>query len=83
LVAILEPLALGALYDHIVENDQDFRVVRLISRDGKKYSVEAIIVPKRPFDDWFREEADKLKIEVLDKDLKKTIKKNYPELWWV
>lgn len=83
LIAILEPLAPGALYDHIVESDQDYRVVRFLARDGKKYSVEAVIARKRPFDDWFREEAAKLKIEITDPKLKESIKKSYPDLWWV
>ncbi len=83
LFPIVEKLQPGQIYDHIVEDDNGYQVIRLLEKDGKKYSVESILSKKRPFDEWFREEEEKIKIEILDHELKKKIEKSYPNMWWV
>ena len=50
---------------------------------AEKYQVEVITVYKRPFDEWFRKEAEKIRIEILDAELRKSIREKYPNLWWV
>jgi len=57
-------------------------VIRLKERKDNKYQVEAIAVYKRPFDEWFRKEAEKIKIEILEPQLKKSIQTKYPNVWW-
>lgn len=83
LVSILETLSIGDIYQNIVEDDYGYRVVRLKGRDGKKYSVEAIIVKKHAFDEWFKSEAAKIHIEIVDKELQREITSKYPNVWWV
>lgn len=83
LIAILEELEVGEVYNYVVEDDLGYKVIRLTGKNEKKYSVEAIFVKKRPFDEWLHEEGAKLKIEILDAKLKKKIRKNYPNVWWV
>ena len=83
LLPILESLTPGEIYRNIVEDDNSYRVIRLINRDGNKYSVEAITVNKQPFEEWLRKEAAKIEIEIIDPELKIAIKTKYPDLWWV
>ena len=83
LVSILEALSIGEIYKNIVEDDYSYRVVRLKGRDGNKYSVEAITVKKRPFDEWFKTQAAKIRTKILDKELHREIASKYPNVWWV
>ena len=83
LVSILETLSQGEICNNIVEDDYGYRVVRLKGKDGNKYSVEAITVKKHPFDEWFKTQAAKIHIEIIDKELQREITSKYPNVWWV
>ena len=83
LIAILEKLQKGDVYKNIVEDDYRYRVIRLIEKKGDTYSVEAITVSKKPFPEWLKEENSKIKINILDTDLKKSITTRYQNVWWV
>jgi len=83
LESVVEKLALGAIYDHIVEDDYSYQVVKLVSKDEKKYSVEAITSRKRSFDDWFSNESHELKVTIFDANLKKAVQQSYPDIPWV
>ena len=83
LIPILEKLSPGEICRNIVEDDYSYRVIRLKERSENKYLVETIAVYKRPFDEWFRKEAEKIKIEILDPELKKSLKAKYLAVWWV
>jgi hypothetical protein len=83
LIPILETLFPGDIYRNIVEDDYKYRIIRLIERSSETYSVEGIAVNKQPIDEWFREEAAKIEIEIIDADLKENIKTKYPGIWWV
>ncbi len=66
----------------IVEDDYSYKVLRLKEKKDKQYLVEAITVYKRPFDEWFRKEAKKIRIDILDSEFKKSIQIRYPYLRW-
>jgi len=83
MVSILETLSIGDIYKNIVEDDYAYRVIRLKGRNGNKYSVEAIGVRKRPFDDWFKAQSAKIRIRILDNELQSEIVSKYPNVWWV
>ena len=83
LIPLLEKLSAGDIYRSIVEDDYSYRVIRLKERSENKYLVETIAVYKRPFDEWFRKEAEKIKIEILDAELRRSIRERYPNLWWL
>jgi hypothetical protein len=83
LVSILETLSAGEVYKNIIEDDYSYRVIRLLGKTDHKYSVEAITVNKKFFDEWFQEQAAKIKIEVTDTELKTSLKTKYPDIWWV
>jgi hypothetical protein len=82
LIPILEHLSAGDINRSIVEDDYSYKVIRLKEKKGKTYQVESITVYKRPFDEWFRKEAEKIRIEILDSEFKKSIQIRYPNLWW-
>lgn len=83
LIPILDALFPGEIYRNIVEDDDRYRIIRLVERNGQTYSVEAITINKQPFDTWFRGEAAKIEIEIMDLDLKNIIKAKYPGIWWM
>jgi flavin-dependent dehydrogenase len=83
LIPILEGLSAGEIYRSIAEDDYSYKVIRLKEKKDKKYQVEAITVHKRPFDEWFRKEAEKIRIEILDADLRRSLDEKYPNLWWL
>lgn len=83
LFAVLDKLAPGAINPDIIEDDSGYRVIRLIARDGAKYTIETIGVVKSPFEIWFNEQSQKLRITISDAVLKRAVKMNYPNVSWV
>jgi hypothetical protein len=83
LTSILETLSENEVYRNIVEDDRAYKVIRLLEKSGSKYKIESITAPKRSFDEWFREMAAQVGIEVLDMNLKKKIARQYSNIWWV
>ncbi len=83
LIPILDRLFPGEISRNIIEDDYRYRIIRLIERGTRGYAVETITIKKRPFDEWFRREAAKIDIEIIDRVMKKNIKTKYPDIWWV
>ena len=83
LLALLSKLAVGETNKTIVEDDIQYRVLRFLAKNGPKYSVEAICAPKRSFEEWFKEKAGTIKIEIHDPGLRKSVLEKYPGVWWV
>jgi hypothetical protein len=81
--AIIESLSEGEIYKNIVEDDDSYKVIRLLQKDSTQYSVEAITTTKRPFMEWFQEQAAQIAIQVLDTELKEKIIEEYPHVWWI
>ena len=80
---ILDKLAPGEIHTDILQDEDGYRVLRLIARNGQRYSIETIEAPKQQFEDWLRERAGKLNIEVSDDTLKREVKRHYPGIDWV
>ncbi len=83
LIPILQKLSPGDVCRSIVEDDYSYRVIRLKERSGNRYLFETITVYKQPFGKWFRKEAEKIKIDILDVELRRSIREKYPNLWWL
>jgi hypothetical protein len=83
MIAILQTLSENEVYRNIVEDDDSYRVIRLLKKDGAAYRIEAITVPKQPFQQWFKEQEDKVTLTILDKSLEKEIVSKYPKVSWV
>ncbi len=46
--------------------------------------MDGIVVPKRPFDEWFREQVkNNIVIHIKDKELMKKLKEEYSHVFWV
>ena len=80
---ILDRLAPGTINPGIIEDDDGYRVLRLIARNGQRYTIETIEAPKPPFETWLRDRARTLRITISDKALKRAVKRDYPGMDWV
>src|SRR4030065_157675 len=80
---ILNQLAPGAIHPNIIEDDDGYRVLRLISRNDQKYTIEIIEAAKSQFDIWLMKRARALRITISDDALKRDIKRDYPDIDWV
>lgn len=80
---ILDKLSPGEIYPNVLQDEDGYRVLRLISRNGRKYSFETIEAPKQQFENWLRERASKLNITISDDGLKREVKRDYSNIDWV
>jgi len=80
---ILNKLAPGEIHPDIIQDADGYRVLRLIARNGRKYSIETIEATKPKFEDWFKERTRTLQITISDDALKRELKQGYPNIDWV
>ena len=80
---ILNKLAPGSIHPNILQDEDGYRALRLIARDGQKYTIETIEAARLPFDDWLKERASTLQITISDDALKTEVKRNHPGIDWV
>ena len=83
LIAILSGLSVGSIHPEVIENDSSFLIVGLSAKDGEKYTVEALRIQKKSFDEWFQQLTQGMNIQILDEQLKQSIQSEYPGIWWV
>jgi hypothetical protein len=83
MTSILETMSEGEIYNNIVENDDSYKVIKLVEKNSSQYKVERISAGKRPFDKWFRERAQQTEVKILDAELKKKAASKYPNVWWL
>jgi hypothetical protein len=79
---ILDTLADGELYSNIVEDEFGYRVIKRVGKDDHGYSYEQIVLGKRPFEQWFAEQATGIPVSIPDKNIKGRIIRTYPNLTW-
>lgn len=79
----LNKLAAGQILPDVVEDENGFRVMRLLSRNGATYRIETIEVAKPAFESWLKERARSLPIVINDEKLKNAVKLEHPNLDWV
>jgi len=80
---ILNKLAPGSIHPNILQDEDGYRVLRLIARDGQKYTIETIEATRLPFEDWLKESASTLQITISDDALKTEVKRIHPGIDWV
>jgi hypothetical protein len=80
---ILDRLTPGTINANIIEYDGSYRVLRLVARNGQRYTIETIEAIKPPFEKWLKERARTLRIMINDKTLKREVKLGYPGMDWV
>lgn len=82
LLTTLDQLSTGELIPRILEDEEGYRVIRLLDRIGA-YNIEVIAIAKPPFDTWFSERTRNLSIVINDEKLKNAIKAAYSNVEWV
>jgi hypothetical protein len=80
---LVSKLEAGKLFGSIVDIDNDYRLLRLMSRDDSVQVIEVIAAAKGEFDEWFRSEGEKIPIDISDGKLRRSIIQTYPQLWWI
>ncbi|MEO8332400.1 MAG: hypothetical protein ABI479_08190 [Gallionella sp.] len=80
---ILNKLSPDAIYPDIIEGEDGYRVLRLIARNGQKYSIETIEALKPQFETWLKERASNFPITISNDTLKREVKRDYHGIDWV
>lgn len=80
---IVTSMEVGEVHKNIVESDRDFKIVRLVERDGDKYALEVVSVEKYSYSDWYREQEKKIDIVFNDRKLYEQMLKKYPDTLWL
>lgn len=82
LATILSGLTAGEVHPTVIDEDSSFVIVKLTEKDTDKYTVEALRIQKKSFDDWFRGVAQEIVIQIQDPQLIQSIQNDYPSIWW-
>jgi hypothetical protein len=80
---MLDNLAPGEIHPNIIQYETGYHVVRLISRNGNKYTIETIDAVKPQYEDWLNEQSRKLDITISNDALRRDVKRDYPGIDWV
>jgi len=80
---LLEATKPGEIVATIAEDDYGSRIVRLIDKQGESYNTEEISLGKALFDTWYRQQTEKITVQILDATLKQSIQSAYGNILWV
>jgi len=80
---ILSKLSPGEINPNIIQDDAGYRVLRLIARNGQKFTIETIDAVKPQYEEWLKERTRTLQITISDDALKREVKRDYPNIDWV
>ncbi|MFZ5523858.1 MAG: hypothetical protein ACOY9D_07220 [Pseudomonadota bacterium] len=83
LFEILNQLAPGELHPDILQDEDGYRVLRLIARNGPRYTIETIEAARPSFESWLKERSSKLDITIGDDALKREVQRDYSGVNWV
>ena len=83
LLAVVRNMTPDSVYGSLIEDNRSFRIVKLLSVDGEKYTVELITAVKDRFDVWLKEQATNITIAVSDAELASTLRASYGRVWWI
>lgn len=83
MLIVVESLKPGDIFENIVDDVTNYKIVKLLKKDAKAYTIEMIYTSKRPFPEWYQEQADQLPLVFHDQKLKNNIIEQYQKVWWV
>jgi hypothetical protein len=75
----LEP---NSFYQQIYDEDYGISIWYKVKKDNKGVWAYVLSYPKNNFEEWFRQEAQKVFICIADQNLWNDIKNRYSNLWW-
>jgi hypothetical protein len=82
--AVLQHLKPGEMWNNIIEDDNSYKILELLSQNDSAYRSLAIVVQKRPFDPWYRDYILRhVPISFNDTSLLASVSKAYPDIWWL
>ena len=70
---VLTALKVGELHPKVVEDRDQFMVVRLLIRQGDNAKLESLVIPKLVFDPWFQVQSQLVPLTVSDQLLKEAL----------
>ena len=73
----------GEIFPQVVEDNQAYRIVRLIARNQERNIVETIAIPKQTYATWLKSKAEGIPVIVYDKNLADSVKGTHSTIWWV
>jgi hypothetical protein len=79
----IKKLKSGEMYPEVIEESYSFLIIKLLNYNDDYYFIERISVPKPDFDTWFKKEAAKINITIIDTPIKSEIQHKYSNLWWI
>ena len=75
MISYIVNLKAGAVYPQVVEWPESYQVLRFRKKERGAFIVESVSVPKRAYDDWFWEQASKIRVRIKDASLEKELLK--------
>ena len=81
---VLRYMKPGDIWSKVMEEDKQFRLVKLLKDEDLQYTCAFITVKKKPIDDWFKDYVRRwIEIAFYDKVMEKRLRTAYPDLWWL
>ena len=81
---VLKRMKPGEIWQNVVEDETDYRIVKLLSESDKEYVCKILNIDKKPFGPWFQEYAQKnVPVVFNDPLLRISMTLKYPQLWWL
>ena len=81
---VLKRMKPGGVWTSIIEDDQSYRLLKLLSVNDKEYVCKILTIDKKPFDPWFRDYASAhVPVVFNDQLLRIKLSLKYPQLWWL
>ncbi len=81
---ILKNLKPGQIHPKIIEDDNSYKIIKFIKKQGDVYYCGVINIAKKNFDKWYQDFAKKnIKVKIRDSFLKKQIKNDHPNLYYL
>ncbi len=81
---VISKMKEGELWPNVIEDDQSYKILKLLYQTNSYYYVRELTVNKRPFDPWLQNYA-KTHVPIIfhDKKLFDMINVRYPGVWWL
>jgi hypothetical protein len=68
----------GSVNPVAIANYQYFMIIKAKGKKGDEYLLDAMLVPKKGYQDWFWAQAGKIPVKITDKKIRKEVKERAP-----
>jgi len=70
IIELLSGLKEWMVYPDVIEWMEGYQVIKLVKKKVDEYIVDSVSIPKRNYDEWFWERANKIPVKIYDEKLK-------------